>query len=105
MKEAFVPYISDVIRALLDGASDDVQCVREVAMRASKVICAQFGSQHTALLLPSLDEAVFNADWRVRHCAVQLLGSLIEQIMKEGQQHGDLLNSEVLSRERRAYML
>ena len=35
-----------------------------------------FGSSHTALLLPPLEEGVFDVDWRIRHGAVQLMGQL-----------------------------
>lgn len=44
--------------------------------QAAQTIVKHFGSSHTALLLPPLEEGVFDVDWRIRHGAVQLMGQL-----------------------------
>jgi HEAT repeat protein len=82
MGDAFKPYLSNVLETLLGGLADDSQDVRETALRAAQEITKRFGASYTALLLPPLEEGVFDPDWRIRHASVQLMGQLIEQILR-----------------------
>lgn len=108
MGNAFEPYINEVLLALLRAQSDDTSSVRATAYQAAKVLTKQFGASHTALLLPPLEEGVFDADWRIRLASVQLMGQLIEQILRAHRiptQSAELMFCDVLPKEWRTHML
>ncbi|CAJ1403962.1 unnamed protein product [Effrenium voratum] len=108
MGNAFEPYIEEVMTMLLNGMSDDVTSVRDTAFKAAQTITKHFGSSHTALLLPPLEEGVFDVDWRIRHGAVQLMGQLIQQILRAHRiptNSAELMQVEVLPKEWRCHML
>jgi len=72
------------------------------------VITKQFGASHTAKLLQPLEEGVFDVDWRIRHASVQLMGQLIEQILRAHRiptNSAELMQCDVLPKEWRAHML
>lgn len=58
------------------------------------------------MLLTPLEDGVFNADWRIRHSSVSLLGTLVDRLLRfDPGFSGNLLETEVLSLERRAFIL
>lgn len=108
MRNAFVPYIDAVFPVLIQGLSDALQPVREVAFRAANALCVQFGASHATLLLPSLEKGLFARDWRARQASVHLVGQTLEQLMKSarGGNKDNLLETQVaLTQEKRSYML
>ena len=108
MRNAFVPYIDTVFPVLVQGLSDPLQAVREVAFRASNALCAQFAATHATVLMPSLEKGLFAKDWRARQASVQLTGTTLEHLMRSarGANRDNLLESQVpLTQERRSYML
>jgi len=108
MGNAFEPYLIEVLNALLKGVSDDTGAVRDTAYRAAQVLTKQFGASHTAMLLSPLEEGVFDTDWRIRHASVQLMGQLIEQILRAHRiptNSAELMQCEVLPKEWREHML
>ena len=62
---------------VLSGLSDTAESVREVALRAGQVMVSCLGTRHALLLLPSLQEGLFDEDWRIRHSSLSLLGDLL----------------------------
>lgn len=108
MGSSFEPYIEEVLTALLRGMADDVSSVRDTAFKAAQVLTKQFSANYTALLLPPLEEGVFDIDWRIRHGSVQLMGQLIEQILRAHRiptNSAELMQCEVLPKEWRCHML
>jgi len=108
MGQSFEPYIEDVLQVLLGGVADDTSSVRDTAFRAAQVLTKQFGSSHTARLLPAFEEGVFDVDWRLRHASVQLIGQLIEQILRAHRiptHSAELMFCEVLPRDWRCHVL
>ncbi|TEB16913.1 hypothetical protein C9890_0544 [Perkinsus sp. BL_2016] len=108
MRAAFVPHIETVFPVLVNGLSDSVQSVREVAFRAATSLCSQFGATHAALLMPSLERGLFAKDWRARQASIHLTGETLEVLMKSsrGGNRDNLLESQVpLTQEKRSYML
>uniref|UniRef100_A0A0G4FAB6 TOG domain-containing protein n=1 Tax=Chromera velia CCMP2878 TaxID=1169474 RepID=A0A0G4FAB6_9ALVE len=106
-KQDFQDYVPAVLPTLLRGLADTQEPVRNVSFRAALAMVDQYGSTHTALLLPPLEDGMFSVDWRIRRSSVELLGALIDRILKgvgAGSQ-AELMSSEVLSRERRAFIL
>lgn len=108
MGQGFEPYIEEILVALLNGMSDDTSSVRDTAFRAAQVIVKQFGASHTARLLPPMEDGVFNTDWRIRHASVQLMGQLIEHILRANRvptNSAELMHCEFLPKEWRHNML
>eukprot|EP00981_Chlorochromonas_danica_P005419 scaffold1091_cov164-Ochromonas_danica.AAC.42 len=77
LKERFGTHVDSTLPIVLQGLSDDGENVREVAMRAGKVIIAVLGSNHAMRLGPALVQGVFSDDWRIRLSSLQLLGDLL----------------------------
>ena len=76
----FSHYITKTLPIVISGLSDETDSVREVAMHAGQVIVSVHGLKHTGLILPSLEEGLFDIDWRIRQSAVTLLGDLLYRI-------------------------
>merc|ERR1719424_2169998 len=73
-----------------------------------QVLTKHFGASHTALLMEPIEEGVFHADWRIRHASVQLMGQLVEQILRAHRipvQNAELMYVEAIPREWRCHML
>lgn len=101
----FVPEVMPVVLASLSAESEGV---REVALRASEVCVQMFAATHTALLLRPLEDGLYAQDWRIRCSSTQLLGVLLERLLRgcEGLVAAeDLMQTEVLSIERRSFIL
>lgn len=77
LREQFSNYISSSLPIILGGLSDENEGVREVAMRAGKVIVIVLGMNHSSELAPALMDGIFQEDWRIRASSLQLLGELL----------------------------
>jgi hypothetical protein len=77
MEESFAEYISDTLPVVLKGLSDNVESVREVAMRSGQVFVSCHGRNHSDEVLPPLLTGMFDPDWRIRESSVTLLGELL----------------------------
>jgi HEAT repeat protein len=75
--EEFLPYIADTLPPVLSGLADEGEAVRDIGLRAAKVLVEIYGRSSLDLLLPPLMMRLFDDDWRIRHSAVQLLGDLL----------------------------
>ena len=75
--DEFEPYIADTLPPVLSGLADEGESVRDIALRAAKVIVEIYGRSALDLLLPALQARLFDEDWRIRLSAVQLLGDLL----------------------------
>jgi HEAT repeat protein len=75
--EEFEPFIAETLQPVLAGLADEGESVRDIALRAAKVLVEIYGRSALDMLLPALQERLFDDEWRIRHSAVQLLGDLI----------------------------
>eukprot|EP01054_Gregarina_sp_Poly1_P000949 Gregarina_sp_Poly_1__948@NODE_122_length_13497_cov_184_110052_g109_i0_p1_GENE_NODE_122_length_13497_cov_184_110052_g109_i0NODE_122_length_13497_cov_184_110052_g109_i0_p1_ORF_typecomplete_len2401_score373_88HEAT_EZ/PF13513_6/4e03HEAT_EZ/PF13513_6/87HEAT_EZ/PF13513_6/0_00059HEAT_EZ/PF13513_6/0_0017HEAT_EZ/PF13513_6/3_8e05HEAT_EZ/PF13513_6/0_87HEAT_EZ/PF13513_6/0_0013HEAT_EZ/PF13513_6/2_6e02HEAT_EZ/PF13513_6/3_2e02HEAT_EZ/PF13513_6/81HEAT_EZ/PF13513_6/2_2e02HEAT_EZ/PF13513_6/0_63HEAT_EZ/PF13513_6/9 len=105
----FDKFVPQVLPVLLRALSSEEDPVRDIAFRASQIFVNQYGSSHTPLLLQPLERALFAPHVEVRLRAVSLLGLLVEKILKgvedSNAEGGQLMQLEILSLERRAYIL
>ena len=76
----FSKLIPTSLPVILKGLADEADGVREVSMRAGQIIIAQHGNSDTTVVLPSLEDAMFDTDWRIRQMVGQLLGDLLHQL-------------------------
>ncbi|KAG5438206.1 hypothetical protein PCANB_003057 [Pneumocystis canis] len=76
----FLPYIEKVIPPILLGLENDSESVREVSLSAGKVIINNYSVKAVDLLLPRLQEEIFNENWRIRLSSIQLIGDILFHI-------------------------
>jgi len=76
----FAPFIDISLPALVGGLSDESEPVRDVAMRAGRVLIRSHGKAHVDKILPSLEAGLGNEDHRIRVASLSLLGDLLSMI-------------------------
>jgi hypothetical protein len=78
--QAFTSLIDLSLPALIGGLSDDSEPVRDVAMRAGRVLIRSHGKVHSDKILPSLEAGFVDEDYRIRVASLTLLGDLLSMI-------------------------
>ncbi|KAK4336641.1 hypothetical protein RND71_043753 [Anisodus tanguticus] len=76
----FSQYIGKIIHPILHALADENEFVRETAFKAGQRIVNLYASSAIQLLLPELEQGLFNENWRIRYSSVQLLGDLLYKI-------------------------
>lgn len=64
--QAFAPHLSQSLSCILSGLADETEGVRDSALRAGKTLVDLFAATSMPLLLPSMEEAMFSGDYRIR---------------------------------------
>ncbi|KRZ50887.1 Translational activator GCN1 [Trichinella nativa] len=77
----FLPYLDTVISIILQALADETEFLRESALRAGKRIVHLYSETATTKLLPSLEEGIYDSNWRIRLSSLQLLGELLFKII------------------------
>ncbi|CCJ29913.1 unnamed protein product [Pneumocystis jirovecii] len=112
----FQPYIGKIISPILLGLASDLESVREVSLSSGKVIINNYAAKAVDLLLPELQNGIFNENWRIRLGSIQLMGDLLFHITGiSGRTHleGNTNNLQsyknilldILGQEKRDYIL
>jgi hypothetical protein len=114
---SFSNYLSKIIPPILSGLADDVESIRETALRAGRLLVKNFSSRAIDLLLPSLEAGLADDNYRIRLSSVELVGDLLfnltgiagkaekEEDMEEGATEAGQSLLEVLGEERRNRVL
>lgn len=77
---SFENHLQRVLPAILDGLADENEVVRDAAMSAGRVFVDSFAKTSLPLLLPAIEEGIFNDSWRIRQSSVELLGDLLFKV-------------------------
>lgn len=111
----FAPYLSRIIPPILNGLAKSDEEIRDVSLRAGRLIVKNYANKAVDLLLPELEKGLSDDSYRIRLSSVELTGDLLFQItgisgkneLDEDHHSGDISNSlvEVLGEERRARIL
>ena len=75
--QGYANLIDMSLPALLGGLSDDSEGVREVSMRAGRVLIRSHGKTSVDKILPALEAGLIDADWRIRKASLGLIGDLL----------------------------
>lgn len=73
----FQPHLSKVIPPILRGLADTEEYVREASMKAGRMIVVNYSNKAVDLLLPELEQGIFDSGWRIRQSSITLIGELL----------------------------
>ncbi|KAL3523389.1 hypothetical protein ACH5RR_016223, partial [Cinchona calisaya] len=76
----FQNYLQQVLPAILDGLADENESVRDAALSAGHVLVEHYATTSLPLLLPAVEDGIFNDSWRIRQSSVELLGDLLFKV-------------------------
>ncbi|EPE07953.1 translational activator gcn1 [Ophiostoma piceae UAMH 11346] len=116
---SFAAYLGKIIPPILAGLADDVDSIRETALRAGRLLVKNFATRAVDLLLPELERGLADNSYRIRLSSVELVGDLLfnlsgissKQEMEEGEMEEDAVREagatlrEVLGEDKRDKIL
>lgn len=76
----FAPYLSQTIPPILSGLADMNEDVRQVSMKAGRLIVTNYAKKAVDLLLPELEKGLFDVSPRIRQSSADLTGELLYKI-------------------------
>ena len=113
----FANYLGQIIPSVLSGLADEVEAIRDTALRAGRLLVKNFATKAIDLLLPELQRGLEDNSHRIRLSSVELIGDLLfsltgtsaqddgdEDVQENAAQAGQSL-LEVLGEERRNKVL
>ncbi|KAH9784172.1 protein ILITYHIA [Citrus sinensis] len=62
------------------GLADENESVRDAALGAGHVLVEHYATTSLPLLLPAVEDGIFNDNWRIRQSSVELLGDLLFKV-------------------------
>jgi hypothetical protein len=74
---SFANYLSKIIPPILGGLADDIESIRETALRAGRLLVKNFATKAIDLLLPELERGLADDSYRIRLSSVELVGDLL----------------------------
>lgn len=88
---SFANYLGRIVPPILAGLADDVESIRETALRAGRLLVKNFAVRAVDLLLPELERGLADDNYRIRLSSVELVGDLLFNLtgIKAGTEPGD----------------
>ncbi|KAB5571790.1 armadillo-type protein [Coniochaeta sp. 2T2.1] len=74
---SFANYLGRIIPSILSGLADDIESIRETALRAGRLLVKNFAVKAVDLLLPELERGLADDSYRIRLSSVELVGDLL----------------------------
>ncbi|AEO59390.1 hypothetical protein MYCTH_2307636 [Thermothelomyces thermophilus ATCC 42464] len=74
---SFANYLGRIIPPILSGLADDVEAIRDTALRAGRLLVKNFAVRAVDLLLPELERGMADDNYRIRLSSVELVGDLL----------------------------
>lgn len=74
---SFASYLAKIIPPILAGLADDVDAIRETALKAGRLLVKNFATKSIDLLLPELERGLADDSYRIRLSSVELVGDLL----------------------------
>ncbi|KAK6444954.1 hypothetical protein FP744_10001202 [Trichoderma asperellum] len=88
---SFSAYLGRIVPPILAGLADDVESIRETALRAGRLLVKNFAIRAVDLLLPELERGLADDSYRIRLSSVELVGDLLFNLtgVKAGAEPGE----------------
>ncbi|KAI0471162.1 armadillo-type protein [Xylaria cf. heliscus] len=74
---SFANYLGKIIPPILAGLTDEIDTIRETALRAGRLLVKNFATRAVDLLLPELERGLADDSYRIRLSSVELVGDLL----------------------------
>lgn len=74
---SFASYLNKIIPPILSGLADDIEAIRDTALRAGRLLVKNFATKSIDLLLPELERGLADDNYRIRLSSVELVGDLL----------------------------
>ncbi|KAG5773132.1 hypothetical protein H9Q72_000948 [Fusarium xylarioides] len=93
---SFSNYLGRIVPPILAGLADDVESIRETALRAGHLLVKNFAARAVDLLLPELERGLADDSYRIRLSSVELVGDLLFNLtgIKAGTEAEDIEEDE-----------
>ena len=113
---SFANYLSQIIPSILGGLADDLEAIREISLRAGRLLVKNFATKAIDLLLPELQRGLADDSYRIRLSSVELVGDLLFNLtgissLTDAEEQGETATNagqsllEVLGEDRRNRVL
>lgn len=76
----FSPYLSKTIPIILNGLANSDSSIRDIALKAGRLIVSNYANKAIDLLLPELEKGMSDDNDRIRLSSVELTGDLLFKI-------------------------
>ncbi|KJP90100.1 hypothetical protein AK88_00269 [Plasmodium fragile] len=97
-------FLKKILQKLLLCLNDTSEKIRDIALRACKVLISIFSRNNTSLILKFIENKIYNSYWRIRKDTVLLLNVLIEKNIEINKEEKDIETLNLLH-ERFYFML
>ncbi|GAP85739.1 putative translational activator GCN1 [Rosellinia necatrix] len=74
---SFANYLGKIIPPILAGLTDEIESIRDTALRAGRLLVKNFATRAVDLLLPELERGLADDSYRIRLSSVELVGDLL----------------------------
>ncbi|KAI0388978.1 ARM repeat-containing protein [Xylariaceae sp. FL0594] len=74
---SFANYLGKIIPPILTGLTDEIESIRDTALRAGRLLVKNFAARAVDLLLPELERGLADDNYRIRLSSVELVGDLL----------------------------
>ncbi|KAI1178029.1 armadillo-type protein [Nemania sp. FL0916] len=74
---SFANYLGKIIPSILAGLTDEIESIRDTALRAGRLLVKNFATRAVDLLLPELERGLADDSYRIRLSSVELVGDLL----------------------------
>lgn len=81
---SLTPYLPQLIPPLLRGLADQLDDIRDNALKAGRRIARVYATTAVDLLLPELETGLWSPSWRIRLASVELVGDLMMELLGKG---------------------
>lgn len=80
MPDLFREKLDIALPCILDGLADENESVREISLAAGRTLVEVYAVTSLPIILPAVEQSLFNINWRIRQSSVELLGNLIFKV-------------------------
>ena len=74
---SFANHLGRIIPPILSGLADEIDTIREISLRAGRLLVKNFASKSIDLLLPELQRGLGDVSYRIRLSSIELVGDLL----------------------------